>query len=205
MMDLLKPPTDNLYKFIAVSGVVLIVAGLAYPPVFFHQTGMEYLTQVRSSKELEVHEKFIKERLETLNLRQQQAIDEKTKLQKRLNELNSAARSTEVDKLEGRIKEANREIESIADASHELKLNLALKQAQTESEETVSLNNRRDSRLIILVGWGAALFGLFFAGLGFRLWHKRLQKFQDQLVEKEATAKLATNTADEQSEPVRPD
>lgn len=89
MMDIFKPPTDNLYKFMALSGIVLVVAGVIVPPVFFQQTGMEYLEQLRGSDELRVHERFTNQRLETLNLRAQRAIDEKNKLQKRLEGLNS--------------------------------------------------------------------------------------------------------------------
>lgn len=208
MIDIFKPPTDNLYKFMGVSGIVLIVAGFILPPVLFRETGMEYLAQLRSREELKVHEEFTKQRLQTLDLRQQRAIDEKNKLQKRLNGLDSASNSGEVDKLEGRIKEANREIESIADASHELSLNLALKQAQTKNEETVSINRRRDSRLVVGLGWVVALIGVGFSVFGFWWWYKRLQKLQDGLVAKEAEEKLAapteTNNRIEQKAPPQP-
>jgi hypothetical protein len=192
MMSIFTPPTDNLYKFLAVSGVVLIVAGAYYPPVFFRQTGMEYLEQLRGSKELEVQEEFGKERLETLELREQQALDQKNKLQKRLAELKSSSNSTEVDKLEGRVKEANREIESIVDSASELRLNLAMKRAQVKHEETVSINGRRDSRLVLIVGGVGVLIGIFFAVAGFCLWYKKVQRFQDRVVTKETRTKVAT-------------
>ncbi len=187
-----QPPTDNLYKFMAVSGIVLIIAGFFVPPVFFLQAGMEYLTQLRGSDELKVQRKFTAERLETLKLRGDRAKEEL----KRLGELKVPSNSAEADKLESRKKEAEHEIESIEDASHELSLNLALKQAQTDYEEMVSFNRRLSARMFVLGGWIVGLMGFFFSFIGFRRWYKRLQKFQDRLVAKEAEEKLAAaNTA----------
>lgn len=204
MMDVFQPPTDNLYKFMAVGGIVLIVAGVLGPPVFFQQTGMEYLAQLRGSEELRVQEKFTNEQLETLKLREQQAKDQKDKLQKRLEALKAPPNSSEVEKLEGRIKEANHEIESIADSAHDLSLNLELKRAQTNYEETVSVNRLAMSRLFVLVGWVAGIVGAGISIIGFRRWYKRLQKFQDQVVAKEAEAKLGANAANEQIQMVQP-
>ena len=200
MMSLFTPPTDNLYKFLAVSGVVLVIAGFYFPPVFFRQTGMEYLEQLRGSKELEVREEFAKERLDTLTLREQQTLDEKNKLQKRLDGLKSPSNSTEINKLEDQVKEDNREIQSIADSAYELRLNLALRRAQINYEETVGVNQRRISRLVLLIGWVMGLVGAATAIIGFRRWYRRLQMFQDRLVSKQSEAKLATDAANEPNE-----
>jgi hypothetical protein len=202
-MSIFTPPTDNLYKFMALSGIVLMVAFIV-PLAFFHQTGMEYLAQLRGSKELQVHEEITNQPLETLNLREQQAIDRKKKHQKRLEAMNAGSNSTEVDKLEGLIREANREIESIADSSHDLSLNLALKRAQVNSEETVSFNRRRDSRVAIQVGAIAVLLGFVASLVGFWLWYKKLQRFQDRVVAKEAEDKLAPAVANKQIEQAPP-
>ena len=198
MMDLLKPPTDNLYKFQAVGGIALIVAGLIFPILFFLQTGMEYLVQLRDRDEFKVLETFTKERLKTLKDREQQAIREKNELEQRLNQLVSASRvsgnSGEIEKLESRIKETNRQIESIADASHEASLNLGLKQAQVNNAGTVSFNRRRDSRYLLVVGLVVIGIGLYYLFIGFRRWGKRLQQFQDIIVEKEAKDALQAKT-----------
>ena len=209
MIDFLKPPTDNLYKFMAVAGIVLVVAGL-YPVLFFQQTGVEYLAYVRSSNEAKEHAKFTKERLATLDTRKQQAEGEKNKLQAQLDKLRSgssaAVNSTQIDKLENRIDETDRRIESIDDAAHELRLNLALKQAHVKSEETVSLNRRSDARFAVLVGWFFAFIGAFLAFRGFFRWDRKLQRFQDRIVEKEAQAQLRaiTETADNVKQETHP-
>lgn len=55
MMSLFTPPTDNLYKFMALTGIILIVAGVVVPPVYFQQTATEYLVQLRGDEELRVY------------------------------------------------------------------------------------------------------------------------------------------------------
>ena len=200
-MSIFTPPTDNLYKFVALSGIVLFLAGFLIPPVSFQETGMEYLKQLRGSDELQVQERFVNQRLETLKLRERQATDERDKLQKRLVELNAASNSTEVEKLEGRIKEANREVQSIADASYELSLSLELKRAQVNFEDTVSFNRTRDSRVFLVGGWIVGLIGFFIAPIGFVLWYKKLQRHQDLMCAKEAQDKLAAAPPDKQIKP----
>src|SRR5690242_6779395 len=110
MLSLFTPPTDNLYKFMALSGIVL-VAAFGVPLVFFHQAGTEYMDQILASKELKAQEKFANERLGILEGRKQQALNRKNELQNRLNGLKAAATSTDADKLESQIKEAESEIE----------------------------------------------------------------------------------------------
>lgn len=197
-MDLLKPPTDNLYKFMAVGGIVLAVVCIIFPSMFFLQTSAEYLAYLRGRDELKVHEKFTKERLETLELRKQQTTDEKNKLEERLNQLTSPPRASgnsgEIEKLDSRIKEINRQLETLADASDQAKLDLGLKQAQIKHEETVSINRRRDSRYFVLFGWIVAVIGLYGSIIGFRRWDKRLQQFLDRILEKEAGGALKAKT-----------
>lgn len=41
-MDILKPPTDNLYKFIAISGLLIFLASFVFPQIL----GREYVTKV---------------------------------------------------------------------------------------------------------------------------------------------------------------
>lgn len=204
MTDIFTPPTDNLYKFMAVSGIVLVLAGVIAPPLFFLQAGMEYIAQRRGSDELRAHEEFVAQRLKTLELREQRARDEKINLQQRLEGLNSVSNSSEVDKVQGLIKEVNRELESIADSSDELTLNLALKRAQIKYEDTVSTNRRFLSRLFLLIGFVAGLVGVFISFVGFRRWYKRLQQFQDRVTAKEAEDKLAVTAAREQIKKTSP-
>jgi TolA-binding protein len=202
-MDI-TPPTDNLYKFIAVGGLVLFGVCLIVPWVVFRDTGMEFLAQHGGQNELKVLQEYTKARSQTLELR-------KNELQKRLDKLKSASNPAEVDKLEGQIKEASREVESIEDASYELNFNLALKEAQIQNEKTINVNHSIDSRQFLWVGWSVALVSFVFSILGFVFWYRRFQRYQDLKVAseaEEAKAKLGAltkvNTKIKYEQPIQP-
>lgn len=190
MPSLISPPTDNLYKFMAVGGIALIIAGFLVPPSFFLQSGQEYLTFLRGHDELRVHEKFTKLRLETLSRRREQAEREKAKLLERRSKLTFSAHGTsvtgDIDQLDNRIKEIDVQLESIWDASYQASLDLELKQAQDRSEETVSINQRRNSVYFMVGGWVIGVFGIVLTFFGMLLWKNRLQVLEDRKLRKEA-------------------
>src|SRR6185295_11203044 len=104
MLDLIKPPTDNLYKFAAIFGLVLFVVGFVFPPWLFHQSGLELLKAVAGKEELAAHEEFALERIQQLETRKNQVETQLKQLQARLSALGSSGRRLgEIDKLESAI------------------------------------------------------------------------------------------------------
>ena len=199
MIDLVKPPTDNLYKFIAVGGLVLMVLGVIYAPWLFYRSTWETLKSAQADAELEVHRKFAKERQKTLDARKQQIEVERDTLKKRIAELgfvndknNNPAASAEIDRLETRMRDTNAAADALADAEHEKNLSLELKEAQAAHQRTVNENERRNTRIIIVIGILVAIAGLGVSVLGFRLWYKRVTIFQDAIVVIQATSKITT-------------
>lgn len=198
MIDLVKPPTDNLYKFIALAGLVLVVLGLIYAPWLFYRSTWETLKLAQLNAELNVHRKFAEERQKTLDERKRRLEVERDTLKKRIAELvvndknNNPAASAEIDKLETRMRETNAATDALADAEHEKNLSLELKVAQAEHQRTVDVNERGNTRLIIVIGILLAIAGLGVSVLGFRLWYKRVTIFQDAIVVIQATSKITT-------------
>src|ERR1041384_7117063 len=102
MIDLIKPPTDNLYKFAAIFGLVLIVVGFVFPPWLFYRSSLELLKSFAGQDELEVYQKFAADRNWVFDERKMQVAAEQAKLQQRLDALvqsQSASVSREIDKL----------------------------------------------------------------------------------------------------------
>ena len=194
MIDLIKPPTDNLYKFAAIFGLILIVVGFVFPPMLFYRSSLELLKSVAGEDELEAHQKFAVERNWILDERKMHVEAERNKLQQRLDNLaqspRSASVSSEIDKLESAMKEARKEAESLEDASHEFNLNLELKKAQAKQQKTFSTNETGNSRFVMVIGWIIGFIGLFFASVGFIMWYKRVAVFQDKLLKKQATSTI---------------
>lgn len=195
IVDLIKPPTDNLYKFAAIFGLVLFVGGLVFPPWLFYQSSLELLKTVAGKDELAAHEKFAQERKQQLERRKNQAETELKQLQARLGNLASSGSSgsDEIDKLESAIKDANKRFETLEDAAYEFNLNLELKKAQVREQRTLSTNETRNARLVMVVGWVFAGFGVVMAFRGFRMWYRRVQVFQDKSLEMEVNSRNATS------------
>ena len=89
MIDLVKPPTDNLYKFAAIFGLILIMVGFVFPPSLFYRSSLELLKTSAGEDELEAYQKFAVERNWILDERKMQVAAERNKLQQRLDNLDS--------------------------------------------------------------------------------------------------------------------
>jgi DNA repair exonuclease SbcCD ATPase subunit len=153
-----------------------------------------YLKSIAGDDELAAHKRLAEERNRVLDRRKQEVEDERAKLKQRLASLaplkSNANVLNEIDKLEAAINDAKKQIEAIEDASHEFNLNLELKNAQAKQQRTFSINETRNSRLVVVVGWVIAIIGLALAFWGFWGWYKRIQVFQDEILKKQATATI---------------
>jgi hypothetical protein len=59
-MDILKPPTDNLYKFIAISGLLIILASFVFPQILYKDYAMKFA-------EIEGDLRVLERQMDTLN------------------------------------------------------------------------------------------------------------------------------------------
>ena len=186
-VDLIKPPTDNLYKFLAMFGTIVFLVGFIFPPMMFYQSSLEFLKSLGGDKELAVHEEFAVQRKRSFEERKRQLAAEAADLQNRLARVkNDTTSSSDIEKLELAIKDVKKRAEALEDASYEFNLNLKLKAAQVEQQKTLSTNETRNSRFLIGIGWGIGTFGLLIAICGFIMWYKNVQRFEDQILRKEA-------------------
>ena len=196
MTDLARP-ADSLYKLMLVGGIVLAICFVIFPVIFFQRASMGYLDERQAERELPAHEQFTKERLESLDKYKQESADKKNKLEAQLQKLNSGPNASgnvsTVDKLQSRLDEAERKLESIEKDSSELRLNLELKRKNAEYEKELGTNQRRDSRVFMVAGAVAAFICLLISFIGFWQWRKPL-KLQARLIAREAEAKLGAST-----------
>lgn len=191
MVDLLKPPTDNLYKFAAIFGLVLIVVGFVFPPWVFYRSSLEYLKSLAGEDELNAYKKFADERSRTLDARTQQARDELDQIQKQRDSLQTnTITSSETERLESAIRDAKKQLEILEDASQESTLNLELKTAQAKQQRTFSTNESRNARFLMYLGWSLAAIGGLFSIVGFGLWYWNVQRHLDYILQKEAKSKI---------------
>lgn len=158
-MSLISIPTDNLYKFIAISGLVLIVSVMFFAETQVSSIEKLIINHKTQSKLLDIETSFLQEKVASLK-------DEVTYIGE------SKSLNTPSEKVDA----INRENE---ENSFELK-QLKITRAKFEGEvaATEYLNNKL-SRL-----WPTLLFyfgtGHVLAILGFALWYYKIQRFEDQ-------------------------
>ena len=167
------PPTDSLYKFVALLGAIILVVSIVGP----------YLL----SRDMEAQIDQISLKDSTLNI----AIDYTERRIENLKEIihNSILRQNgqykpDPNKLE--IEYSPEEIKHLEEQIVELTKSSRMDAAEVEL--MAEKNHRLFSELktIMLCAFGAALWGVVMMFYGFRNWYYRIQRYQDRLLEADA-------------------
>ena len=168
-MELLKPPTDNLYKFLALSGVLVLAVSIFYP---FWQWYHIKERSIEVSKESE----FLLADIDRMKTELESDLKTLTELQKEEEEGNY--KGDPVERIQ-RLQQRNQQHMSLALESRKKSIELHSKQ------ELLNLYSRM-AIAITLAGVLGIAGGLGTAAFGFGLWYTRLQKYQDMILQKEA-------------------
>jgi hypothetical protein len=190
--ELPQLPTDNLYKFMALSGMAIILACLI-PVYHLQKLRLDVIRLDGEADRLIAEANWISSDIE--------------KTQKHIDELNRHIAALEglstSDILGGSrvIKEKRDEASEVKAELMKLEPKLSelneLKRKQTLTMMNINSRTKEKAYLlsIIRIGFGASTIW-FFAGLfltckGFHLWYKKLQVPQDKLLQKQAKGENA--------------
>ena len=188
-MNVPSPPTDNLYKFIAITGVVLAIVSL----VLLEQ---RYSRQMDLDIELSIGKKSIEAAVEfqytsnNLLPKEFAVIDELSgegeDAEQKANKLKSDYYFRIFEDVRRRLLHMNRD-----GTNYQKKLETA--------------EGYRKTNAIVMSMLGVAfIVGCFLASWGFSLWYRRLQKYQDIIVLNEAVNREVEDLANEPKEPKEP-
>jgi hypothetical protein len=176
-------PTDNLYKFVALSGVLMMLVGFAVPPVIRYramQADLALLTEYKASNTHRVRgvEQLSRsiELMEIANLRE-------------LDRLRAGPRA---DTTKAQLAEAFRKANAISDSAQAVAD--SAQQIDIETLDAAVQADREFFAFFVWVGWGLALAGIVLATWGFRNWYIKLQKPLDELVRLDAESRRATTS-----------
>jgi hypothetical protein len=185
-MKLIDIPTDNLYKFMALSGLVLIAA--SYLPLYHGRLAGVDLAKAGGDKEIiELEAEWAREEADSVGLKYEAYIT-------RLADLTGISKSQIITTLNAGqslcdIKEGLEEhqvelekLESTFRHKHRLFRDQIVKTIQLNT--TIEVINRRFEELLWFKGLAlaGALSGFVLAIVGFLLWYTKLQAPQDMLV-----------------------
>jgi hypothetical protein len=179
-------PTDNLYKFLALTGLALVVICFLFP-FFSLESELRYTSHAMAAhKSLEIDLLTLKESTQKLADRLAQVVQGWQKLKDEL----SAAPSGNAGLKERRnaLESEQKQIDDQGEANKKFSAELEKRQAETEADDRIA-NEAPDQaefyRWLCLVG-DAVGFSACVAG--FWLWYLKLQCHQDEIIALEAKA-----------------
>lgn len=147
---MITPPTDNLYKFISIAGLVLFFISISFP--------------FSKASNLAVKQAELWGQYERLKVDAQSLNGE---LMVAVADLNKVTQS--------QYKELQQKFQ-----------NQNVKRTEVETNEKVVAVFRQEIRFYTWIGIIGATVGFFMAVTGFVFWYKRVQKFEDAILQKKA-------------------
>ncbi|MBN2315026.1 MAG: hypothetical protein JXM79_13930 [Sedimentisphaerales bacterium] len=193
-MDLSQLPTDNLYKFMALAGVVLILASFI-PSIHSYQLGIELCRIDGDLSILEEENKWLDSDVNSLKNdaeRLEQEVDRHTQESARI--IDSASedlKPNDREALEKILKDNTNMIEERLAIEDKLKEIVEKHRQHVASRIRVNAKTKEHKHICkaisfeYYVGLFAFAGGLIMTFVGFKLWYRKLQVFQDKIIEAE--------------------
>lgn len=188
-MEFLKPPTDNLYKFISISGVVLLVLSIVYPSYLYVEAQRYIFEATRTLDLMNLEDKKYEASVERVN----QAGGLLERANKRVDELNTLLDEKPLN--DAARQHLTNELMSLHDLlvkeqtiEEEAKSNAAKIKVEVEHNVRLSKYYYGWSTALIRAAIVGSLLGIILTSIGFRLWYVRVQKYQDILLTKQAAS-----------------
>lgn len=208
MFDFLKPPTDNLYKFIALTGLLLLVVSVALPAYALYALEIKRLEakrEVNITKDEIENSKVMKLLVESA----QQKMDAAKTAGEAANEnlkLAQISKGTSSQRLK-RLEEAKAEVQKALIHLQETTSDFSKKADEYFKQVTLVTRRTVDNEYQVEVMDSIALAAfyskfLLFAGVslgltlsvfGFILWYRKVQVFEDRVLTKAAAEALSEN------------
>ncbi len=168
-MNLPNLPTDNLYKFLAITGLILILISVIYPEMETHEID-------RMLKETKTELNILKREEEYLNLERRLLLEDN---QAQTN-TRSIQKSEDINRRRLELERKLMEIEK--------------KRIQMfgQIDQITLLINRL--RLIFRFSTVGLILGIILTIAGFYFWYIKVQRYQDMMIKKESGADLSISS-----------
>lgn len=188
-MNLPNLPTDNLYKFIALTGVILLIISIFYP---------EYQRKTLRD-EIEVYNGEVRK----LSLEKTKSTEKQKELIKRIAILDEKSNCnfqsivndsiivrTQIIEGPKELIELSKEIDKLIEEYTQLIRDFDLKSLEISTKLALINNKKNDLLEINEVTYFFGPFSLLIALIGFLLWYEKTQKFQDKVLKEQAVQYL---------------
>ena len=173
----LQPPTDNLYKFLAISGLLLFILSIVLPEWAIYNIRMQIIATEAESSALQ---------FEVSSLERQTTILE-SQVDSHLASQSSADAPTTRNAIDHHDKGlAKRQLVELTGNLRKKLLDISVKNSQIEARVKTDKYMNSMIRRYLIVAVGASVIGFLLTVTGFHLWYFRLQRFLDHSVRSEA-------------------
>lgn len=207
-MNLHTPPTDSLYKFMAISGCFIVIVSIYWSFMLLNDLSKQKNELTIQLKPLEAEVEWLKTDMDSFRERMNNLVGEMESFSSKqesllevmekehekgiLNQKKIEAwKETNKEKQEDfQIKEKSLRIadQKIMENSKEIKIKTAKINALMEN-----LNNTAfRGYFIIFISTILSLFGFILATIGFKLWYKKIQFYQDCILKNTACSNCET-------------
>jgi DNA-binding transcriptional MerR regulator len=198
-MDIIKPPTDNLYKFLALSGLLILIISTTYPVWLYLELDKQSAGFHRDLKVLNIEaEKFQESRpvvdkaIRESSKVNSQALDAVEKFKKSQISLEEVRKA--LDEASNASGEATEKIKELEEEVH----NWLRQHAEIEyKKDLLEISESAAKRVGGLAVIGT-LAGLGITVWGFILWYQRVQKYED-IILKEKVSGLDNKKGDSEA------
>ena len=201
--DFLKPPTDNLYKFMCISGLILVLLSLMIPTWQLNKIRQSYLEQKRDleildldSEMTEHREQRLTQQADELNktrailLKQVETLESDTALKGRPltepEQLSVKGQLEQLYTLQNQLEKKNQEwlekMSAVLTAQYEQRKRLI----EIRYKNEAALSDARAGVAIAILSLFTIVFGFWMGRKGFNLWSLRVQVYQDAILKKQA-------------------
>jgi len=200
--DFLKPPTDNLYKFMCISGLILVLLSLTLPAWLLNKVRYSYLENKRDLEILQVDSEMANDQseiltgqVETLNkdreylLKQMESLRSEVASKSPLNRADNLIVEEQLANLkgvQGELEKKDQEWLEKMMAVLSTKAEQRKKLLEIKYKNEAALWDSRNGIAISVLALFTGAFGFWIGRKGFNLWSLRVQVYQDAILKKQA-------------------
>lgn len=164
-----QPPTDSLYKFCALLGIVIALFSLYYPRTIIIDLRTKYNAVDREIKATEATQDYLISQMDKMKgIISNTVAQQCGKYISDTNKLELVYSDTEVKDLLSRIQEGHRDV----------RIAIATLRFHHQEKADLLAESRKIHWLFIL----GNMIGTLLAIYGFRMWYKRIQVYEDRIL-----------------------
>jgi hypothetical protein len=179
---MIQTPTNNLYKFLAIIGLLLSAFFSTYPLLKMFDLNQESIRLSGEVRVLEIEADALEEEVNYLD-------EDIKKLQIFVDGVSNIAELTQQQV--STLSEKNKEIAEKTDRLRDKRTSILIKNEEIQTKSNLQARTLKAVKIILWLSLAGIALAISCLIAGFRLWYKRTQIYQDILIKAQAESETA--------------